>query len=134
MDHFKKVNDTFGHENGDAVLIQIASVLKNICCQTGHAFRYGGEEFAVIFRHEAEKEALEILERVRTAVNSLRFESMPDMQIGISCGIYEYMGETMDAQEIFARADKALYRAKQTGRNKCVCHSQAITAGGNTND
>ena len=57
-----------------------------------------------------------------------------DMQIGISCGIYEYMGETMDAQEIFARADKALYRAKQTGRNKCVCHSQAITAGGNTND
>lgn len=134
VDHFKKVNDTFGHENGDAALIQIASVLKNICCQTGHAFRYGGEEFAVIFRHEAEKEALEILERVRTAVNALRFESMPDMQIGISCGIYEYMGETMDAQEIFARADKALYRAKQTGRNKCVCHSQAITAGGNTND
>lgn len=134
VDHFKKVNDTFGHENGDAVLIQIASVLKNTCCQTGHAFRYGGEEFAVIFQHEAEKEALEILERVRTAVNALRFESMPDTQIGISCGIYEYMGETMDAQEIFARADKALYRAKQTGRNKCVCHSQAITAGGNTND
>ena len=124
VDHFKRVNDTYGHENGDAVLIQIAAVLKKTCCQTGHAFRYGGEEFAVIFRHETEWEVLEIMERVRTAVNALRFESMPDAKIGISCGIYEYMGGTMDAQEIFARADKALYSAKQTGRNQCVCHSK----------
>ncbi len=130
VDHFKRVNDTYGHENGDAVLIQIASALKNNCCQTGHAFRYGGEEFAVIFRHETEKEALELLERVRTAVNTLCFESMPNARIGISCGIYEYMGEAMDAQEIFARADKALYKAKQTGRNKCVCYSEAFSLGG----
>lgn len=124
VDHFKRVNDTYGHENGDAVLIQIASVLKNTCCLTGHAFRYGGEEFALIFCHEAEGEALEIMERVRTAVSALRFESMPDARISISCGIYEYTGETMDAQEIFVRADKALYKAKQTGRNKCVCYSR----------
>ena len=64
------------------------------------------------------------MERVRTAVSVLRFESMPDARISISCGIYEYTGETMDAQEIFGRADKALYKAKQTGRNKCVCYSR----------
>lgn len=125
VDFFKKVNDRYGHESGDAVLIGIADVLKDYCCRTtGHAFRYGGEEFALVFRHKSEAEVRELMEKVKAAVNALQFERMPGTVIGISCGIYEYTGGSDDAQEIFSRADQALYRAKETGRNRCVCYSE----------
>lgn len=125
VDFFKRVNDRYGHECGDAVLIGIADVLKDYCCRTtGHAFRYGGEEFALVFRHKSEAEVRELMEKVREAVNALRFEKLPGTVIGISCGIYEYAGGSDDAQEIFSRADQALYQAKTTGRNRCVCYSE----------
>lgn len=124
VDFFKRVNDAYGHECGDAVLIRLADVLKEYCQEYGEVFRYGGEEFAVISRRLSEKQMAERMERVRKAVNGLKFDFMPDGQLGISCGIYEYQGDKMLAQEIFSRADRALYRAKEQGRNRCVCHSE----------
>lgn len=123
VDYFKKVNDVYGHECGDAVLIQIAGILKKYCGTCGHIFRYGGEEFAVIFRHMSSDEVAGLMNTVREVINGLCFETMPDEKLGISCGIYEYMGDDTAVQEIFSRADKALYQAKRLGRNRCVCYS-----------
>lgn len=123
VDYFKKVNDIYGHECGDAVLIQIADILKQYCGEYGHIFRYGGEEFAVICRHMPAEQVAERMNEVREAINALRLDIMPDERLGISCGIYEYRGEAEGVQEIFSRADKALYQAKKLGRNRCVCYS-----------
>lgn len=124
VDYFKQVNDAYGHECGDKVLIRIAGILKKYCGDCGHIFRYGGEEFAVIFRHMSAKEVEKLMNKVRDAINELRFDSMPEEKLGISCGIFEYMGDDTAVQEIFSRADKALYRAKKLGRNRCVCYSE----------
>lgn len=122
VDLFKKVNDTYGHEKGDAVLVQIADILKKHCKGTGHVFRYGGEEFAVIFRHKDASEVWELMEVVRRAVYERKFVEIGEDRLGISCGIYEYDGENIEPQEIFSRADRALYQAKASGRNRCVCY------------
>ncbi len=124
VDYFKKVNDVYGHECGDTVLIRIADILKQYCGSNGHIFRYGGEEFSVIFRHMSSEEVAGLMNKVREVINGLYFEEMPDEKLGISCGIYEYMGDDTAVQEIFSRADKALYRAKKLGRNRCVCYSE----------
>ena len=124
VDYFKQVNDAYGHECGDTVLIRIADILKKNCGGCGHIFRYGGEEFAVIFRHMSAEEVEKLMDKVREAINELRFDNMPKERLGISCGIYEYMGDATAVQEIFSRADKALYRAKKLGRNRCVCYSE----------
>ena len=123
VDFFKKINDTYGHDSGDAVLLKIAEILKEYCDSDGHIFRYGGEEFAVIFRHRTEREAGELLDQARKAINETAFESMPGQTVGISCGIFEYRGEQLEAQEVFTRADKAMYAAKSGGRNRCICYS-----------
>lgn len=123
VDYFKRVNDAYGHECGDAVLIGIADVLTECCQEYGEVFRYGGEEFAVISTKLSERQMTERMDRVRKAVNELKFDFMPEGQLSFSCGIYEYQGDKMPAQEIFSRADRALYRAKEQGRNRCVCHS-----------
>ena len=123
VDFFKRVNDAYGHECGDAVLIRLADVLMEYCQEYGDVFRYGGEEFAVISRRLSERQMAERMDRVRKVVNELKFDFMPEGQLSFSCGIYEYQGDKMLAQEIFSRADRALYRAKEQGRNRCVCHS-----------
>jgi diguanylate cyclase (GGDEF)-like protein len=62
------------------------------------------------------------MEQVRKSVNESQFAFMPGKQVGISCGIYEYRGEDIEAEEIFNRADQAMYHAKKSGRNQCVCY------------
>ena len=122
MDHFKQVNDTYGHPAGDAVLKTLASVLKASFRVTDLIARYGGEEFIVLLNNIDLQETLKIAEKTRALIEATEF-AIPD-PIGVihkttSIGVVEYnQGDTVE--EFVSKVDKALYEAKETGRNKVV--------------
>ena len=119
IDHFKKYNDTFGHLEGDKVLIRLGIKI-NSCLRTmDSAYRYGGEEFTVILPETGGEEAKTAAERIRKAVETQNFFPEPDKQhqITISIGVTEYsMPEEL--ADFIQRADKAMYLSKLAGRNK----------------
>ncbi len=116
LDHFKQVNDDFGHQAGDRVLQRTAEILK-LFVPTGFVGRWGGEEFLAILPGLAASEAVVFGERIREAIREQRF--LPDRIVTISAGVVEMAsGDTPDL--LVGRADKALYEAKATGRNKVV--------------
>jgi diguanylate cyclase (GGDEF)-like protein len=116
LDHFKQVNDDFGHQAGDGVLQRTAEILK-LLVPLGFVGRWGGEEFLAVLPGLAAQDAIAFGERVRVAMEKERFSV--DRQITISAGIAEMApGDTPDF--LVGRADKALYEAKATGRNKVV--------------
>ncbi|WP_219350084.1 GGDEF domain-containing protein [Desulfurobacterium atlanticum] len=117
IDFFKKVNDTFGHIKGDEVLSKVAHIIKSQIRGKDLAFRFGGEEFIVVLPGVGKDEALTVAERIRKAVEDTEFGI--GKKITVSCGIAEYSpGETLE--QLIDRADKALYEAKNSGRNRCV--------------
>jgi diguanylate cyclase (GGDEF)-like protein len=119
IDHFKKVNDTFGHDTGDKILIQIASLVKNLL-RTGDTFaRWGGEEFIILSESTLENEAYMLAERLRKSIETFPFETIRTLTC--SFGVCQYQEDT-GSEEVIKRADKALYKAKAGGRNK-VCIS-----------
>lgn len=120
IDHFKQVNDTYGHSAGDAVLSQLADVLRDTFRPGDHIARKGGEEFAVIVDNCASDKVLGIAERLRYNVESNEFH-LPDgsrLKLTISAGSATY--PDVLEQELIDKADQALYRAKSEGRNR-VC-------------
>lgn len=119
VDFFKRINDTYGHQTGDAVLKKIGETLHQVCRSTDMAFRYGGEEFVVLLSKTDESGAMVIAERLRNAVEKLSWAQLPvtTISIGIASVNYDCLEQPSD---VFFRADKALYRAKESGRN-CVC-------------
>lgn len=120
IDHFKKVNDTYGHDVGDLVLKQFALTIKKSMRPVDILGRFGGEEFMVICNAEI-NEAMEIAERLRQAVvaDPVKISDSRGIPITASFGVAEYeAGDTPGT--IFKRADNALYQAKENGRNK-VC-------------
>ncbi|MDD5167494.1 MAG: GGDEF domain-containing protein, partial [Syntrophales bacterium] len=118
IDHFKIVNDTYGHPTGDVVLRAIATTMKNTMRNTEYCARYGGEEFLIVLPQTGINEALIVAERVRTQIEKIPFPDIgSDFKITVSIGLSEYkMRENID--EVIARADKALYLAKNGGRNR----------------
>ncbi|MBD3669871.1 MAG: diguanylate cyclase [Gammaproteobacteria bacterium] len=118
LDHFKRVNDTHGHLTGDAVLKGLANRLKHAMRAFDHIGRYGGEEFMIILQNTDLDEGREIAERLRQSVNHAPFHSeVGPILMGISMGLTQYrLGDTR--QSFIERADKALYKAKHTGRNR----------------
>ena len=122
VDHFKQVNDTYGHLAGDAVLKTLASVLKSSFRVTDLIARYGGEEFIVLLNNIDLQNSLQVAEKTRSLIETTEF-AIP-AQVGsihktISIGVAEYhQGDTVE--EFISKADKALYEAKETGRNKVV--------------
>lgn len=116
VDHFKKVNDAFGHLVGDDVLKSIAQCFKD-CSRYGDVLcRYGGEEFALLLPGCREDEAMAIAERIRLRVH--QSISLPDeTRVTVSAGCSEYIAGEEESC-VVQRADKALYAAKQTGRNR----------------
>jgi len=118
IDHFKKVNDTFGHPAGDAVLKAFASVVQHCSRKRDIACRYGGEEFAVLLPGSKLDTAMMVAERIRRSVH--KHVQTPDgKHITTSAGCSEYVpGE--NGAHVVQRTDKALYMAKQSGRNR-VC-------------
>jgi len=120
VDKFKSVNDTYGHKAGDKVLKAIAQILNKRIRETDFLARYGGEEFAMLLPGTVEEETLRLANELRQAVESAAFHYNKEaVDITISCGISGFReGDALDA--VFERADKALYQAKESGRNKCV--------------
>ena len=122
IDHFKKINDTYGHDGGDAVLKQLGEILQSCCEQSDTAARVGGEEFSVILSDCDNYRAVEKAENIRKRVNSNKF-SLPNgnrISISISIGAATYPDSTDNIEELKKQADIELYKAKETGRNK-VC-------------
>lgn len=119
IDHFKNVNDTYGHSNGDIVIKVLCKIIKKKTADYGLGFRYGGEEFAVIFTGIDEKKALSIVEDIRTEFRCNYFQFMRKDGLTVSCGIAQYRSNEK-GEDWFNRTDAALYKAKETGRNKTV--------------
>lgn len=117
LDHFKKVNDTYGHGAGDMVIAETAVLIKNIIESDDFVARYGGEEFAIIFTGKKPQRCLILLEQIREELSSKRFEAMPNVQVTISIG-YVNMKEGMSKNQLFNLADEKLYQAKENGRNQ----------------
>ncbi len=119
IDFFKKINDSFGHMAGDKVLRAIAVKLNESVRETDVLARFGGEEFVLIMPATALPEAEKAAEKCREAVAGMGFHFRDqDVPITVSVGVTSFT-EQDDPAKVFERADKALYQAKQTGRNRC---------------
>jgi PleD family two-component response regulator len=143
VDHFKKFNDTHGHDVGDQVLQMVASQIKKVQ-GGGKAYRYGGEEFTVVFNNKSEEDAVYFLDQVRKSIEDYEMvirqqERAPDaaddqgskksrkrgsyrnadkkVSVTISIGVCE-RGRGEQPDQILKKADEALYRAKKGGRNR----------------
>lgn len=117
IDHFKRINDGFGHAAGDSVLRAVAGLLRGLVRETDHLARFGGEEFIAVLPSTGREEASRFAERVREAVAALVLPAIP--QITLSAGVVEWRIDD-DADSVFKRGDAALYRAKAGGRNRVV--------------
>ncbi|RTE86981.1 MULTISPECIES: GGDEF domain-containing protein [Gammaproteobacteria] len=124
IDHFKRINDSYGHIAGDKTLQVIANMLKKSLRGTDFVARFGGEEFVIIFPQTELTGLLEPLEKARKRIQSIPFKfKNNDISITISVGAAEFKDQdTMST--VFERADKALYEAKQQGRNRVVIDSR----------
>ena len=122
VDHFKVVNDTYGHQKGDEILVAVASLLKTFCRANDIAARYGGEEFLMILPQSNAQGAFKIAERVREELMKLNFTGNgSNFSVTTSCGVAELDRDDMkNADQLISAADHALYEAKNGGRNKTI--------------
>ncbi len=121
IDHFKRYNDTFGHPNGDRVLKQFAELLTVNLREVDTIARYGGEEFAIILPGTNKKASSIVAEKLRILVEEYDFHlrnRLPGEKITISIGIATFPDDVEDEEQIIQLADKALYKAKNKGRNR----------------
>jgi two-component system, cell cycle response regulator len=127
IDHFKKVNDTHGHQAGDHVLSEISTLLSGTLRAEDVFARYGGEEFAVICRGSDANQALVVGERMRKAVEGHKFvHEGADIPVTISVGLAVLPNPAVkDANDLVSLADQALYKSKHGGRNRVTLHSTA---------
>lgn len=121
IDHFKSINDTYGHVFGDVALKRISAELKEICIpgENEIAARYGGEEFVLLLRARDDDEAYRRVEELRKKVEALRWEEHPDLTITISGGIISCFGYD-ELNKMLSQVDQLLYDAKHSGRNR-IC-------------
>ena len=124
VDFFKKCNDQYGHERGDAVLRQFAKLLKDNTREEDMIARYGGEEFVVLLMGDtSEKDALSVGNKLRQLVENTAFEDFAPGQITVSGGV-GIVNPDDDYTQLFTRADQALYEAKRQGRNRVCIYKQ----------
>jgi diguanylate cyclase (GGDEF)-like protein len=122
LDHFKKVNDTYGHDAGDYVLKEFSLLVRNHYVRSKDIFaRYGGEEFVLLLLNQAGPEAMALAEKIRRAVESHRFiYEKKRLMVTISLGVAELTSTMESSQTLLKIADQALYSAKSSGRNQVV--------------
>lgn len=121
IDFFKKVNDTYGHLCGDYILKEVAYLILENFRKTDMVFRYGGEEILVILTETPLEKAVIPLERLRKSIENYPFNyDGQDIRITISIGAESINPEISDYEELINNADRALYQAKENGRNKVV--------------
>lgn len=116
LDHFKKVNDEFGHQVGDEVLKEFAKLLRNETRAPDQVFRYGGEEFSIILPETELEEATTLAERIREKVAIHDFGI--NRQVTVSGGVAEYPGDSTEENSLIQVVDERLYDAKSSGRNQ----------------
>jgi len=123
IDLFKKVNDTYGHKAGDKVLKTVAQLLVKSIRETDFLARYGGEEFVMLLPGTKQEETLRLVNKLRLQVENCGFHYHGEaVKITISCGVSSF-NEGDSLSQVFERADQALYKAKENGRNQCVIAS-----------
>lgn len=127
IDHFKRVNDTYGHDVGDVVLKQLAIVMRQHSRSMDLPCRTGGEEFAILLPHSALPAALEVAERLRRAVETHTFDQVG--RVTISCGVSAMPATAPSLTAVLKAADVALYEAKRGGRNRTVATPPMGSAG-----
>ncbi len=120
IDHFKRINDNFGHPTGDAAIVMVASILNKFSRDIDICGRYGGEEFVVLLPNTGADGALVFCERLRLAIAAQTFEgpNKEVVQFTVSLGVAEFDDHADNYREWIKRADDALYRAKDGGRNQ----------------
>ncbi len=124
IDHFKSINDTFGHSAGDQVIQQVADIIRSGLRTIDELGRYGGEEFCVLLPAVEIDKATEIAERLRVMIQdnvSLTGDGQPDRRVTASFGVATNRPSTLDAAQFLDRADQALYQSKESGRNRVTC-------------
>jgi len=121
IDFFKNVNDTYGHDLGDRVLIAVAKTCKKELRSTDLLARYGGEEFCFLFPETDLKGASLIADRLRIKISELEFNSgMNRFSVTASFGVSELLGSDKNIEDMLKRSDVCLYKAKESGRNRVV--------------
>jgi len=119
IDHFKHVNDSFGHDFGDNVIVELAKIIHSNLRKTDYCGRVGGEEFLIVLNDSTGEEALEVAERLRT-----QFLDSPlnviESPFSLSCGVTQLTAQDYEFLDLYRRADDALYKAKHLGRNQSV--------------
>ena len=117
IDFFKKVNDTYGHDVGDSVLIELVQEIKHYSRKNDILIRWGGEEFLLMLQVESSYDLTKALEHIRTVISYHHFEHIDKLTCSIGGSLYN---EREDISETIKRADISLYNAKESGRNKVV--------------
>lgn len=122
IDNFKNINDTYGHQAGDDVLVELSEILKMISRETDVVARYGGEEFIIILPNTGEIETIALANRIKTAVekNIFMINNSEAVKMTLSGGIASFPQNASDAKSLLIAADSALYAAKATGKNKIL--------------
>lgn len=126
IDDFKKVNDGFGHDVGDEVLLSLVEAIKGAISGNETAFRYGGEEFTILTGKNI-ADTYQLVEKIRASFVKIVHRTYPQMHISVSAGLCAFDGRVFSGRrEFFAAADEALYEAKRTGKNKAVIWSHQL--------
>lgn len=135
LDHFKSVNDNYGHDVGDAVLIAFANACQRHL-RSNHVFgRFGGEEFLLVMPDTREDQVFDIFERLREIVGELSVPSLPPThRLSFSMGAADARSDCSSIEELIKTADLALYRAKEKGRDRCEIHDSGLQALYDTNE
>ncbi len=131
IDHFKQYNDANGHEEGDKLLMELSELVQEYTRKTSVVARYGGEEFIVLLPGISAADAFKYAERLREAIASHPFphrESQPFEFLSISGGIASFPDHERSIQGVIRLADEALYKAKESGRNRVIVHNSSLTS------
>jgi diguanylate cyclase (GGDEF)-like protein len=126
IDNFKKFNDSLGHQEGDRAIKTVASALERHCRIGDFVARYGGEEFCIVMTRIDAAQALKIAERLRKQIEKIFKDdkSIPqELKLTVSLGIAAFPDDGTKKEDLIRKADKALYRAKRSGKNMTCLHS-----------
>jgi len=121
IDFFKAVNDTFGHNAGDLVLVEIANIVKENVRDVDTVGRWGGEEFIAVLPYSNKDQGLIVAQRILQKISAHKFEQFPDRRITVSIGLSCSSPALRTKEELVDASDRALYEAKNKGRNRIEC-------------
>lgn len=130
VDDFKQINDRYGHAAGDAVLRAVSMFCRGIIRQSDVFARYGGEEFALLLPHTGQKEALDVAERVRAGVaeRAVTWQGA-SLHTTVSVGVTAFETHVAELDKLLVSADRAMYQAKENGKNCVMLVPPAASAG-----